>query len=37
VNAVRYGEFTVPNTTDVERLRDLFGRGWKEFFDVYRG
>ena len=37
VNAVRYGEFTVPNTTDVERLRDLFGRRWKEFFAVYRG
>ena len=37
VNAARYGEFTVPNTTDVERLRDLFGRRWKEFFDVYRG
>lgn len=37
VNAARYGEFTVPNTTDIDRLRDLFGRGWKEFFAVYRG
>lgn len=36
VNAVRYGEFIVASTTDVDKLCNLFGRRWRESFDVYR-